>query len=333
MVGTVLTRHHADRLASTLVACTALLSPWALVHAQSAYPTKPIRLIVPYPPGAGTDMVGRTVGQKLAEALGQQVVVENRGGAAGVVGTDIVAKAAGDGYTIGLITGSFAMVPSLQKLPYDPIKDFTPLTTLATVPNILVVHPSLPARSVKELIALIRARPGQLTYATSGNGGVGHLAMELMRMKVPRLDIVHVAYKGNAQALTALLGGHVTMMFVALPSAKPYLAPPRVRALAVTSAKRSPAAPDVPSLHEAGVTGYDFSSEFGLVVPSRTPADIVARLNTEILRILKLPDVRERLAQQGAQPAGNAPEEYAAAIKADIDKWAQVIKAAGIRAE
>jgi len=314
-----------------LAGCTLLLNS-ALAAAQG-YPNRPIRLIVPYPPGAGTDFVGRAVGQKLSEALGQPVLIENRGGAAGVVGTDAVAKSAPDGYTIGLITGSFAMVPSLQKLPYDPIKDFTPLTTLATVPNVLVVHPSLPAKSVQELIRLIRSRPGQLTFATSGNGGVGHLTMELMRMKVPKLDLVHVAYKGNSQALVGLLGGHVTMMFVALPSAKPYFSPPRLRALAVTSGKRSPAEPDVPTMHEAGVTGYDFSSEFGLTLPARTPADIVARLNTELVRILKLPDLRERLATQGAEAVGSTPEGYAAAIRSDITKWAQVIQTAGIKGE
>ncbi len=185
------TRHeHVSRLALLLV---ALLLP-AVGNAQAPYPSKPLRVIVPYPPGAGTDIVARTVGPKLGELLGQQVIVENRGGAAGVIGTDLVAKSAPDGYTIGLITGSFAMTPSLVKLPYDPIRDFTPLTTLASVQNILLVHPSLPVRNVQELIRLIRARPGQLTYATSGTGGVGHLTMELMRMKVPGLTLVHVPY-------------------------------------------------------------------------------------------------------------------------------------------
>ena len=301
--------------------------------AQPAYPSKPIRLIVPYPPGAGTDSVARTVGPKLAELLGQQIIVENRGGAAGVVGTEMVAKAPPDGYTLGLITGSFAMTPALVKLPYDPIRDFTFLTTLATVQNILLVHPSLPVRNVQELIRLIRARPGQLTYATSGVGGVGHLAMELMRMKVSGLDVVHVPYKGNAPALTDLIGGHVTMMFVALPSAKPFLQPPRVRALAVTGPRRSSAAPQIPTMHEAGVTGYAYSSDFGLVLPGNTPKEIVSRLSSELLRVLKMPEVRERLAAAGTEPAGNLPEEYAAMIKADLLKWSQVVKAANIQAQ
>ncbi len=300
---------------------------------QTTYPSRPIRLIVPFPAGAGTDIVARTVGQKLGEALGQPVVVENRGGAAGVVGTDMLAKSAPDGHTIGLLTSSFTMSAGLQKLPYDPVKDFTPLGTMASVQNILLVHPSLPARNVQELIRLIRARPGQLTYATSGTGGVGHMTMELLRLKVSGLDVVQVPYKGNAPAVTDLIGGHVTMMFVALPSAKPYLAPPRVRGLAVTSSRRSPTVPDIPTMQEAGVAGYDYNSAFGLALPANTPKEIVARLSGELLRILKLPDIRERLTAAGTEPAGNLPEEYAAAIKADLIKWAQVVKAAGIKAE
>jgi tripartite-type tricarboxylate transporter receptor subunit TctC len=301
--------------------------------AQTAYPSRPIRLIVPFPAGAGTDIVARTVGQKLGEALGQPVIVENRGGAAGIVGTDMLAKSAPDGHTLGLITSSFAMSASLQKLPYDPIKDFIPLGTMASVQNILLVHPSLPVRNVQELIRLMRTRPGQLTYATSGTGGVGHLTMELLRLKVTGLDVVQVPYKGNAPAVTDLIGGHVTMMFVALPSAKPYLSPPRVRGLAVTSTRRSPAAPDIPTMQEAGVAGYDYNSAFGLALPANTPKEIVARLSSELLRVLKLPEIRERLIAAGTEPAGNLPEEYAAAIKADLVKWAQVVKAAGIKAE
>ena len=321
---------EAMRLLSAMFIASILPS---VAYAQAAYPSRPIRLIVPYPPGAGTDIVARTVGPRLGELLGQQVIVENRGGAAGVIGTDMVAKAPPDGYTIGLITGSFAMTPSLVKLPYDPVRDFTPLGTLAAVQNILLVHPSLPARNVQELIRLIRARPGQLTYATSGTGGVGHLAMELMRMKVSGLDVVHVPYKGNAPALTDLIGGHVTMMFVALPSAKPFMSPPRVRALAVTGSRRAGAAPEVPTMHEAGVTGYAYSSDFGLVLPGHTPKEIVSRLSGELLRVLKMAEVRERLAAAGTEPAGNLPEEYAAMIKADLVKWAQVVRAAGIKAE
>lgn len=315
-----------------LTAFGALLLCAASVHAQS-YPVKPIRLIVPYPPGAGTDIIGRTVGQKLGESLGQQVVVENRGGGAGMIGTDALAKSPPDGYAMVLVTSTFAMTPTLQKPPYDPVKDFAPLILLAAVPNILVVHPVLPARSLKELIALARARPGELTYATSGNGTVSHLLTEWLRNSVGSMQIVHIPYKGNAQGLTDLLGGHVSMLFSALPSAMPYLASNRVRPIAITSRNRSPAVPQVPTFLESGVTNFEFSSEFGLLMPANTPREIITRLNGELAKILRLPDVRERLASQGAEPVGNTPEEYAASIKIDLARWAKVVAAAGIRAD
>ncbi len=315
-----------------LTAFGALLLCAASVHAQS-YPVKPIRLIVPYPPGAGTDIIGRTVGQKLGESLGQQVVVENRGGGAGMIGTDALAKSPPDGYAMVLVTSTFAMTPTLQKPPYDPVKDFAPLILLAAVPNILVVHPVLPARSLKELIALARARPGELTYATSGNGTVSHLLTEWLRSSVGSMQIVHIPYKGNAQGLTDLLGGHVSMLFSALPSAMPYLASNRVRPIAITSRNRSPAVPQVPTFLESGVANFEFSSEFGLLMPANTPREIITRLNGELAKILRLPDVRERLASQGAEPVGNTPEEYAASIKIDLARWAKVVAAAGIRAD
>ena len=315
-----------------LTAFGALLLCAASVHAQS-YPVKPIRLIVPYPPGAGTDTIGRTVGQKLGESLGQQVVVENRGGGAGMIGTDALAKSPPDGYAMVLVTSTFAMTPTLQKPPYDPVKDFAPLILLAAVPNILVVHPVLPARSLKELIALARARPGELTYATSGNGTVSHLLTEWLRSSVGSMQIVHIPYKGNAQGLTDLLGGHVSMLFSALPSAMPYLASNRVRPIAITSRNRSPAVPQVPTFLESGVANFEFSSEFGLLMPANTPREIITRLNGELAKILRLPDVRERLASQGAEPVGNTPEEYAASIKIDLARWAKVVAAAGIRAD
>ena len=316
------------------LACACAMMPLATtLHAQTGFPAKPIRLIVPYPPGAGTDIIARLVGQKLGEALGQQIVVENRGGGGGTIGTDVVAKAAPDGYTMGLVTSTFAMTPTLQKLPYDPLRDFTPLILLAAVPNILVVHPVLPAHSLQALIALARARPGELTYATSGNGTVSHLLTEWLRSTVSDMQLVHVPYKGNSQALTDLLGGHVSMLFSALPSAMPYLAGRRVRPIAITSRNRSAAVPQVPTFIESGVTDFEFSSEFGLLMPARAPRDIVVRLNQELARILRMPDVRERLATQGAEPVGNTPEEYAVAIKADLARWAKVVAAAGIRAD
>ncbi len=315
--------------ASALVACALAVLP---LHAQT-YPVKPIRLIVPYPPGAGTDIIARTVGQKLGEVLGQQVVVENRGGGGGVIGADIAAKSAPDGYTMVLVTSTFAMTPALQKPPYDPVRDFTPLILLAAVPNILVVHPSLPAQSLHQLIALARARPRELSYATSGTGTVSHLLTEWLSSLIGGMQLVHVPYKGNAQALTDLLGGHVSLMFSALPSAMPYLASSRVRPIAITSRTRSTAAPQVPTFIEAGVPDLVFSSEFGLLMPARTPREIVMRLNTGIAKILRLPDVRERLATQGAEPVGNTPDEYAASVIADLARWAKIVATAGIRAD
>jgi len=319
-----------QRLAS-LFCAAALLLPATALHAQTGYPNRPIRLIVPYPPGAGTDIIARTVGQKLGEILGQQIVIDNRGGGGGVIGADAGAKAPPDGYTMVLVTSTFAMTPTLQKPPYDPVRDFTPLVLLAAVPNILVVNPSIPAANLQELIALARSR--ELSYATSGNGTVSHLLTEWLRSLVGGMQLTHVPYKGNAQALTDLLGGHVSIMFSALPSAIAHIGTNRVRPIAITSKARSAAVPQVPTFVEAGVPDFVFSSEFGLLLPARTPREIVTRLNREIVKILRLPDVRERLAGQGAEPVGNTPEEYAVLLKADLARWAKVVKAAGIRAD
>ena len=313
-------------------ACALLLFTTPLC-AQTGYPAKPIRLIVPYPPGAGTDIIARTVGQKLGEALGQQIVVDNRAGGGGVIGADAVAKSPPDGYTMGLVTSTFAMTPTLQKPPYDPVRDFTPLILLAAVPNILVINPALPAHSLQELIALARARPGELGYATSGNGTVSHLLTEWLSSTVGGIHLVHVPYKGNAQALTDLLGGHVSIMFSALPSAMPYLTGNRIRPIAITSRKRSAAVPQVPTFIESGLPDFEFSSEFGLLMPARTPREIIVRLNQELVRVLRMSDVRERLATQGAEPVGNTPEEYARSLKADLARWAKVVAATGIRAD
>jgi tripartite-type tricarboxylate transporter receptor subunit TctC len=316
---------------ASLFCAAALLLPATALHAQTGYPNRPIRLIVPYPPGAGTDIIARTVGQKLGEILGQQIVIDNHGGGGGVIGADAGAKAPPDGYTMVLVTSTFAMTPTLQKPPYDPVRDFTPLVLLAAVPNILVVNPSIPAANLQELIALARSR--ELSYATSGNGTVSHLLTEWLRSLVGGMQLTHVPYKGNAQALTDLLGGHVSIMFSALPSAIAHIGTNRVRPIAITSKARSAAVPQVPTFVEAGVPDFVFSSEFGLLLPARTPREIVTRLNREIVKILRLPDVRERLAGQGAEPVGNTPEEYAVLLKADLARWAKVVKAAGIRAD
>ena len=307
---------------------TVLLS--APLSAQP-YPAKPVRIIVPFLPGGGVDVVARVVGRKLSDTLAQPVIVENRGGAAGTLGADVVAKAPPDGYTIGLFTSTLLMTPALQKVPYDTLRDFAPLILFATVPNILVVHPSLPAKSLKELIQLARARPGELTHATSGPGSVPHLMMELLRTMVPRFDLVHVPYKGNAQALTDLLGGHITMHISSMLSAKPYITNNRLRPIAVTSGKRSRAAPDVPTFAESGAPGYDVSSLWGFLAPAQTSPEIVNRLYGDIGRILRYPDVNEHLAGQGADISGASPQEYAALMRTEFAKWPKVVAAAKIK--
>ncbi len=300
--------------------------------AQS-YPSKPVRIIVPFPPGGGVDVVARVVGRKLSDTLAQPVIVENRGGAAATLGADVVAKAPPDGYTIGLFTSTLLMTPALQKVPYDTARDFAPVILFATVPNILVVHPSLPAKNLQEVMQLARARPGELTHATSGPGSVPHLMMELLRTMVPRFDIIHVPYKGNAQAINDLLGGHVTMHISSMLSAKPYFASGRLRPIAVTSGKRSRAAPDVPTFAESGARGYDVSSLWGFLAPGQTSPEIVNRLYGDIGKILRYPDVNEQLAGQGADISGASPQEYAAAMKTELAKWPKVVAAAKIRAE
>jgi tripartite-type tricarboxylate transporter receptor subunit TctC len=307
----------------------------AALHAsaQTPYPTKPLRFIVPFPPGAGTDVVARVIGAKLTDTWGEPVVIEYRPGASATLGPDLVAKSLPDGHTLVIVTSTFTMTPALQKVPYDPVRDFQPLIMIAAVPNILMVHPSLPVKTLKELIQLARVRAGELTYGSSGNGSVPHLTTELLRMAVPPMDIVHVPYKGNAQATTALLSGEISMTILSMPSAVPFMASGRLRAIAVTSARRSKAAPQVPSLAEAGAAGYDFASEWGLLLPAKVPAYVLNKLHTELSRILKMPDVAEKLASQGAEVVGLGPDEYAAAIRASLAKWDKVIQAAHIRSD
>jgi tripartite-type tricarboxylate transporter receptor subunit TctC len=314
-----------------LVAMTGWLSLAA--HAQTPYPTKPLRVIVPFPPGGGVELLARIVGAKLTESWGQPVVVEHRPGASATLGPELVAKAPPDGYTLVLVTTSFTMTPGLQKVPYDPARDFAPVTLIAVVPNILMVHPSLPARNLKELVALDRSRPRQLTYGSSGYGSVPHLAMEMLRGIVPRFDPVHVPYKGNSQALTALLSGEISMAGTALPSAMPYIPSGRLRPIGITSAQRSKAVPQVPTLAESGAPGYEYASDFGLLTTARVPVEIVSKLHNEIARILRMPDTVEKLAANGYEVSGIGTDEYATRIRSDLAKWSKVIKAANVRAE
>jgi tripartite-type tricarboxylate transporter receptor subunit TctC len=307
----------------------AVLAVAAPAQAQS-YPDKPIKLVVPFAPAGATDVLARIVGQKLSELEKQPVIVDNRAGAGGNIGSDAVAKAAPDGYTLLMgAVGTHAINVSLyKKMPYDPVKDFIPVVLVATVPNVLVVPASLPVNSVKELIAYGKANPGKLNFGSSGNGTSIHLSGELFK-SMTGMDMQHVPYKGSGPATVDLLSGQVQMMFDNLPSAMPNIKSGKLKALAVTSAKRSPSLPDVPTIAEAGVPGYEAPSWFGILVPKGTPPEIVAKLNTDINKILAMPDTKKKFLEQGAEPAGGTPEQFAALINSEIPKWAKVVKASG----
>ena len=297
------------------------------------YPSRSVRFIVPFPAGGGADIVARAIAQKLAESLGQQVVVDNRTGAAAIIGTEMAAKSSPDGYTIILgQTGPNSINPGLyDRLPYDALKDFAPITLTTIYPYVLVVHPSIPARTVKELIALAKARPNQLTFASAGNGGANHLAAELLK-SMAGISMVHVPYKGSAPALIDVMGGHVSMMFDPTITAIPHVKLGRLRALGVSSLKRSAVAPELPTISETGLPGYEALGWHGVLAPAATPREIITRLNAEIVKVLQASDMRTRFAEQGAEPVGNTPEQFLEFLKADLAKWAAVIKAAGVRA-
>jgi tripartite-type tricarboxylate transporter receptor subunit TctC len=320
----------ASRLAVGIVAGLALAGP---AKAQD-YPSKPIRLVVPFAAGGATDVLARLVGERLTASLGQQVVVDNRPGAGGNIGSDIVARAEPDGYTILMgAVGTHAINPSLYpKMPYDPVKDFAPVTLVASVPNVLVVNPEVPAKSVQELIDLAKAKPGELNFASSGNGTSIHLSGELFKA-MTGTDIVHVPYKGSGPAVTDLLGGQVQMMFDNMPSSLPHVKAGKLRALGVTSAKRSPALPEVPTIAEAGVPGYDATSWFGILAPAGTPEPVVTRLQGAIVQALGEPEMRQRMADLGAEPVGDTPAEFGQFIAAEIAKWAKVVNDAGVKLE
>ena len=300
------------------------------VEAQS-YPARTVRLIVPFAAGGSTDIIGRTVGQKLNELWGQPVVVDNRPGGSTVIGTDIVAKAPPDGYTLLVTPAPFTIVPSLAaKLPYDPAKDFEPITLINTTPLVVVVHPGVPAKSVKELIALAKSKPGALNFGSSGSGGSNHLAGELFNA-MAGVRMVHIPYKGNAPALTDLLGGHVDLVYNGLTSALPFIKSGKLRALAVTSLNRAGALPGLPTLDESGLKGFQAVAWNGLTAPGRTPKDVIARINADVVRIVKAPELIERLKAEGSDPVGNTPGEYAAFLHDEIGKWRKVIKFANVK--
>jgi tripartite-type tricarboxylate transporter receptor subunit TctC len=305
-----------------------------LAYAQ-AYPSKPIRLVVPYPPGGPLDIMARAIGQKLTEAWGQPVVVDNRAGAGGNIGADLVAKSPADGYTLLMgAVATHAINPTLYgKLPYDPVRDFAPVALVAQVPNILVVNPSVPVKSVRELIDLARARPGYLNFASGSTGSTGHLAGELFNT-MAGVQMVHIPYKGGAPAMADLLAGQVQLMFDNLANALPNVKAGRLRALAVTTLKRSPAMPDLPTVAESGLPGFDLTTWFGLMVPAGTPPEIVAKLNAEIVRALNTKDMRERLEKMGAEPpVNNTPDNFAAFIRSEAAKYAKVVKDSGARVD
>jgi tripartite-type tricarboxylate transporter receptor subunit TctC len=312
----------------------ALTITWGAVsHAQPPYPTKPLRIIVPQSAGASTDLTARLIAQKLSVAFGQPVVVDNRPGAGSIIGTDLVAKAAPDGYTLLVVASSITLNPSLHKnLPFDPVRDLAPITQLSAFPNLLTVHPAVPVKTVKDLIALAKAKPGSLNYGSSGSATGTHLSAELFKY-MTGIDMVHVPYKGGGPAVQALLGGQVQLNFATIVSVLPHVRSGKLRGIAVTTAKRSPGAPDIPTIAESGVPGYDHGPWNGFLAPARTPRAVIARLNEETARILQLPETKAVFTNEGAEPVGNKPEEFGAIIKAETSKWAKVIQAAGIKAD
>jgi tripartite-type tricarboxylate transporter receptor subunit TctC len=301
-------------------------------HAQS-YPAKPIRLVVPSSPGGGTDIVGRVVAQKLTESLGQSVIVENRAGAGTMIGNELVAKSAPDGYTLLMGLSTLAILPAVHKtMRYDALKDLTPISQAVTVPNVLVVHPSLPARNVKALIALAKARPREIVAGSAGVGTNPHLSLELFKT-MAGIEVVHVPYKGSGPGIIGLMSGEVAMLIPTLPTAMPHLKAGRVRPLGVSTEKRAESLPEVPTIAEAALPGYEATQWFGVLAPAGTPRTIIDRLHREITAMLRLPDVKQHLAGEGAQVVANTPEQFAAYLRSETDKWAKVVKAAGIKPE
>jgi tripartite-type tricarboxylate transporter receptor subunit TctC len=319
-----------SRAAATLF-CVLMLSPSA---GAQTYPVKSMTLVVPFPPGAATDVFARAAGRRMGELLGQTIIVLNRDGASGAIGTDMVAKAAGDGYTLLWgSSGPLAISPVwTEKLPYDPVRDFAPVSLFAKIPYLLVIHPLVPARSVKELVALARARPGRLNFASSGTGGTAHLAGELFK-SMTKIDIVHVPYRGTSLFATELIAGQVDLAFAGPTTALPHLAPGRMRALATTGTRRSEMFPDVPTMPEAGVPGYEFTQWYGLLAPARTPREIVNVLNATLLKSMDEPDVKKRVAGEAAAAAPGTPEEFSMYLKSELAKNAKTIKDANLRRE
>lgn len=316
-------------LFSSALASTLITPCWA-----QTYPTRPIRLIVPFPPGGSTDLMGRVLGAKLGEAFNQQVIVENRPGASGMIGNELVARATPDGHmlTMGTIGAMSVNVSLFKSVPYESPRDFAPITLTGNVENLLVVHPSVPVRNVKELITLAAGKPGMLIFASSGTGNAPHLAGELFN-QLAKVQLVHLPYKGGGPAIIDLVAGQVSLSFASMPSSLPFAKSGKLRAIAVGGAKRSPAAPEIPTVAESGLPGFEVTDWQGLLAPAKTPAAVVDRLNRETTRILGEREVRERLSAAGLQPVTNTPQQFTEFIRAEIDKWGKVIRGAGIKPE
>jgi tripartite-type tricarboxylate transporter receptor subunit TctC len=316
--------------AATAVALSALIP--AVAVAQPVYPAKPVRIIVPFPPGSGADITTRLVAPKVGEALGQQFVVDNRAGAAGNIGAEVAARSPADGYTLLTAPASTAISQTLYpKLNYDLVKDFEPVALMAGVPFMLVVHPSLPAKSVKDLVALAKAKPGQLTYGSTGNGSSPHLTTEMLKLQTA-IDIVHVPYKGTPPAVTDLLSGNITFMFANSLSVLPHVQTNRLRALGVSSAKRQQSTPNLPTVAES-YPGFESGTWFALLAPAGTSKDIVARINSTVAKVVQMPDVREKIVAQGGEPLSGNPQQVGAYIRAEVAKWGKVVKASGAKVE
>jgi len=314
----------------------AAMSAWCAASTTSAaaeYPTKPIRLVIPYTPGGPTDLVGRAVAAKLQDALGQQIIVDNRAGGGGVIATEIVARAPADGYTLLLGTpGQLVTLPLLTaKLPYDAVRDFAPVTQVVTSPQVLVANGKLPVATVAELITYVKARPGQLNYASVQTGGTGHLGMELLK-QAAGLEMLHVPYKGTAPALTEMIAGQVQLMFTSLPSVQPHVTAGRLKLLATGAARRTPAIPDTPTMSET-IPGYELVTWYAVFLPHRTPAAIVNRLHVVLVKILLSPEIERQFAQNGVEPANSTPQQLAAYMRAETERWGKVIRTSGIRLE
>ena len=324
-------RRLAPACSAALLGLAAVVNS-AAVPAQS-YPVKPVRLMVPFVAGGNTDIIARVVTPEMSKALGQQLIIENRGGAGSVIGTEVVAKSPPDGYTLLMVSAAHVINPAMaKKLPYDSIKDFAPISIVADVPTAFAVHPALPAKNVKEFVALAKARPGQLNYSTAGRGTVGHLSAELLS-SMAGIKMVHIAYKGTGQSITDLVAGHVQLQFSSMPAVINQARAGKLRLLAQTGEKRSAAAPDVPTMVESGVKGFVVSSGFGLLAPAGTPRAVIDRVHGAVVKALADPSVKSNLSGQGAEPVGNTPEAYDAFNKAEIAKWIRVARAAGIEPE